>query len=192
MKKFIFLTVLVVLGMTVTIAQTDSNTTTFRWGPTAGVNFSGVSGDDVDNVDSRTGLRIGAVASIGISEVFSVQPEVVYSMRGWKDGEFTIKIDYVDVPILADFEVYDGLSLQGGPIIGFNISGEVEAGGDTIDIDNIESVNFGFAIGAQYELPVGLFFNLRYDMGFNDVFSGLIDIAAKNCALAFSMGYYIN
>jgi len=192
MKKFIFLSVLVVLGMTITIAQTESNTTTFRWGPTAGVNFSGVTGDDVDNVNSRTGIRVGAVASIGISEVFSVQPEVVYSMRGWKDGEFTIKIDYVDVPILADFEVYDGLSLQGGPIIGFNISGEVEGGGNTSDLDNIESVNFGFAVGAQYEFSMGLFLNARYDMGFNDVFSGDIDIAAKNCGLAFSMGYYID
>jgi len=192
MNKFIFLTVLVVLGMTVTIAQTDSNTTTFRWGPTAGVNFSGVTGDDVDNVNSRTGIRVGAVASIGISEVFSVQPEIVYSMRGWKDGEFTIKVDYVDVPILADFEVYDGLSLQGGPIIGFNISGEVEGGGNTSDLDNIESVGYGFVVGAQYEFSMGLFLNARYDMGLNDVFSGDIDITAKNCALAFSMGYYIN
>jgi hypothetical protein len=195
MKKLIFLTVLVVLGMTVSNAQTETKTTTFRWGPTAGVNFSGASGD-VDDIDSRTGFRAGVVASLEISELFSVQPEVVYSMRGWKEQNLTIKIDYVEVPIMADFEVVDGLSLQGGPIIGFNISAEL-VNGMTVDIqDDVESISFGFAIGAQYELPMGLFFNLRYDMGINNINANDNDFGdefvIRNCNLGLSAGFYID
>jgi outer membrane protein with beta-barrel domain len=187
MKKLIFLTVLVILGMTVTNAQTP----TFRWGPTAGVNFSGANGD-IDDIDSRTGFRAGVVASLEISELFSVQPEVVYSMRGWKEQNLTIKIDYVEVPVMADFEIVDGLSLQGGPIIGFNISAE-QVNGMTVDIqDNVESVSFSAAIGAQYELPIGLFFNVRYDTGINNINANDNDFVIRNSNLGLSAGFYIN
>jgi len=195
MKKFIFLTVLVILGIAISNAQTETKTTTFRWGPTAGVNFSGASGD-IDDIDGRTGLRAGVAASLEISELFSVQPEVVYSMRGWKEQNLTIKIDYVEVPVMADFEVYDGLSLQGGPIIGFNISAEV-VNGMTVDIqDDVESVSFGAAIGAQYVLPMGLFFNLRYDMGINNINANDNEFGdefvIRNCNLGLSAGFYID
>jgi hypothetical protein len=189
MKKAIFLVVLTLLGANVIYAQGETSSSSVSWGVAAGVNFSGVMGDDVDNVDSRTGLYVGGVVNIGISELFSVQPEVKYSMRGWKDGEFTIKIDYVDIPVMADFEVVDGLSLQGGPLIGINLSAKVEDDdGDETDIDNISTLNAGIAIGAQYELPVGVFFNIRYDMGFNDVIDN--NFSAKNCNLGGGVGFF--
>ncbi len=190
MKKVFFFAVLAIFGVTASSAQEGASTGGFHWGVKAGANFSSVNGDDVNDVDSRTGLQIGGVVSIPVTELFSVQPEVVYSMRGWKDGDFTIKVDYVDVPVMADFEIIEGLSLQGGPLLGFNLSAKVEnEDGNENDIEDISTLNVGAAIGAQYELPVGVFFNVRYDMGFNDVIDNNFD--AKNCNIGASVGFMI-
>lgn len=176
---------LFMMGITVANAQG------VRFGAKAGANFSSATGDDVPDISSRTGLNIGAVVNIPVSELFSVQPEVTYSMRGFKDGEFTIKIDYVDVPILADFEIVDGLSLQGGPLFGINLSAKVEDGDGTEgDIEDISTLNAAAAIGAQYELPMGLFFQVRYDIGFNDLIDN--DFNAKNSNLSAAVGFFFN
>ncbi len=190
MKKLFFFAVLAIFGMTASSAQEGATTGGFHWGVKGGANFSSVNGDDVNDVDSRTGIQIGAVASFEVTELFSVQPEVIYSMRGWKDGNVTIKLDYVDVPVVADFEIIEGLSLQGGPLFGINLSAKVEnEDGNENDIEDISTLNIGAAIGAQYDFPMGLFLNIRYDMGFNDVIDNNFD--AKNCNLGASVGFMI-
>ena len=141
MKKLILIAILLMLGITVSNAQG------VRFGAKAGANFSNASGDDTDGFDGLTCLNIGAVAEIEVSELFAIQPEVTYSMRGFKDMEFTIKLDYVDVPVLADFEIADGLSLQGGPVFGINVSGKVEDGaGNDTDLEDISTLNVGAGI----------------------------------------------
>ena len=183
MKKLIFLGALLIVGMLHVNAQT-------RFGAKAGVNFASASGDDIDGVSSRTGLNVGGVVNFAITEIISIQPEVTYSMRGWKDGDFTIKLDYVDVPIMADIEVIDGLSLQGGPLLGVNLSATAEMNGNEGDIEEISTLNVGAAIGVQYELPFGLFFTVRYDIGFNDAIDN--DFNAKNNNLGASAGFFFN
>jgi hypothetical protein len=180
MKKLILLVVLVLAG-------TSLNAQGFNWGATAGVNLSNIGGDDPQDPEIRTGLNIGVVGDLGISEDFSIQPEIRYSMRGWKEGEIKLKIDYIDIPVAADYEVVDGLSLQGGPLFGFVISDEVEVNGDNQgSIDGLETFNFGALIGAQYQFDNGLYLQARYDMGFIDLFD---NFDAKPCNISFNLGY---
>lgn len=179
MKKIIFIAVLL-LGTAVITAQG------VRWGVTAGVNFSNVTGDDADNTDTRTGINIGGLADIEVSEDFSVIPEARYSMRGFKDGEFTFKIDYIEVPVVADYEVVDGLGLQAGPLFGFVINDEIDGPGVSGDINNLETFNFGFTLGAKYEFNNGFFVRANYDMGFTDVAS---NFDARNCNINLNLGY---
>ncbi len=161
------------------------------FGGKAGLNIAGVTGDDTDDTESLIGFRVGALANIPVSGEFDVQPEVTYSLRGFKDGDFDIKIDYVDLEVLGSYEIVDGLDLQAGPLIGFNVSGKVDGPGGEQDLDNLESINFGIGVGAQYTLPMGLFFQVRYDMGFNNVFEdqGEGSFDAKNCNIGFNIGY---
>ncbi|NND62410.1 MAG: PorT family protein [Flavobacteriaceae bacterium] len=185
MKKLMFLTVTMFLCVAVAQAQGP------RFGAKAGVNIAGVNGDDTDGTDSRTGLNIGGVASFDLGEIFSIQPEVTYSMRGFGDGEFTIKIDYVDVPVMGDVEIAEGLSLQGGPVLGFNISGTVEDGaGNESDLEDVSTLNVGAGIGVQYEFEFGLFITARYDTAFNDVIDNNFD--AKNNNIGLSVGWWFD
>ncbi len=123
MKKLFLFTALALLSLTISIAQVN-------FGAKAGVNFSDITGDDVDSFTGRTAFHVGVVAEIMISDMFSVQPELLYSAQGsdWEEdfegdtfsGEGPI--DYLNIPIMAKYYVVEGLSLEAGPQIGILLS----------------------------------------------------------------------
>ena len=188
MKKILFFTVLAVFGLTSLSAQGISI------GAKAGVNFASLNGDDI-NIDGRTSFHVGGVVNVSVSELFAVQPEVVYSAQGGTQSmggvDSTTRFDYINIPIMADFTVAPGLSLQGGPQIGINTTSEFEIdGGGTTEIEDSESVDFGAGIGGQFKMPaLGLFFQARYVIGFNEVVK---DVDAKNSVVTVSVGWFFN
>jgi len=182
MKKLFLLTIVAVLGISTVTAQE------VKFGAKAGVNFANLTGDDIGDVDGRTSIHIGAVVNIGISEKFAVQPELIYSAQGVTSGDITAKLDYINLPILADFAVAKGFSLQAGPQIGFNINDKIESDGegDGGSFD-AESIDFGAALGAQYAMESGLFFQARYNLGLSEIVE---DADAKNSVLSLSVGFF--
>lgn len=188
MKKLFLFAVLFIFTLTTTHAQDIS------FGIKAGVNFSSVTGDNVDELDGRTSLHAGGVVNIGISELFAVQPEVLFSAQGATTSEegidATVKLDYINIPIMADFTVAEGFSLQGGPQIGFNMTSEVEWEDETEELEDIESLDLGLGIGAQYRLPMGLFFQARYVIGMSDISSDDSDDKNQNSVLSISAGWF--
>lgn len=190
MKKLVLFAALAVFVFTTASAQE------IAFGAKAGVNFATVNGDDVEDVDGRTAFQIGAVANIPISELFAVQPEVVYSAQGFTIEETVLgmtfegtgKLDYINIPVLADFTIAEGLSLQGGPQLGILVTDEFEVEGETESLD-AESIDFGAALGAQYKLPMGLFFQARYTVGLTDIDS---EANVKNSVLSICAGWFFN
>jgi hypothetical protein len=184
MKKFFVFAALTVFGMVSAQAQD------IWFGAKGGVNFASLNGDDTDDLDGRTSFHVGAVANIGISELFAIQPEIIYSAQGFSDDtagvDITGQLDYINVPIFADFTIAEGFSLQGGPQFGFNISSELDSDDGSADIDDVESFDLGAGIGAQYKLPMGIFFQARYVIGFSDIID---EVDAKNSVLSVSLGY---
>lgn len=195
MKKLLLVAAIAALTFTTTNAQGIS------FGAKVGANFASLTGDDVGDLDGRTSLLIGAVVNIGISEFFAVQPEVIYSAQGFTDSvggvDLTGKLDYILIPVLADFTIAEGLSLQGGPQIGINITDEIDVDGETEEI-GAESVDFSAVIGAQFKLPMGLFFQARYAIGLSNVipdeeFGGeTFTFDAKNAVLSVVVGWFFN
>jgi hypothetical protein len=165
------------------------------FGVKAGVNIASLTGDDTDDLDGRTSFHVGGAVNIPVSELFAVQPEVVYSAQGFTLSEegmdITGKLDYINVPILADFTLAEGFSLQGGPQVGFNITKEFEADGVSVEIEDVESVIFEAAVGAQYRLPIGLFFQARYVFGISNASSDS-DFDIKNSVASVSAGWFFN
>ncbi|GAB2772444.1 porin family protein [Salinimicrobium soli] len=201
MKKLLVFAI-VAFGM-VTGAQAQE----VNFGAKAGVNFASFSGDDADDAefDGKTGFHLGVIAEIAFSSRFSVQPEVLYSTRGAKNsdfffedefgddmsGEIDVKLDYIEIPIMLKYYVAQGFSLQAGPQLSFNTKSEMEFsdGSDSITIgveDETESFEFGGAVGVGYDLPVGVFFQGRYTMGFSDVYT---DSDIRNNVFQLSVGY---
>lgn len=181
MKKFT-LSLLAIFAMSTTaFAQTPD----IKIGAKAGLNISNISG--ADNVKSKTGFHVGALAEIFINEQFAVQPEVLYSSQGAKGKGSNgpkINLDYINVPIMAKYYVMDGLSVQAGPQIGFNVKAEE----GSFDVkDEVNTVDFGLNFGAGYELPMGIFVDARYNLGLTKVYKE--GKSLKNGVFQISLGY---
>ncbi|MDR0230219.1 MAG: PorT family protein [Flavobacteriaceae bacterium] len=200
MKKI----VLSVLAIGAFAFTANAQTPDIKLGAKAGVNFSNLS--NFDDSKMKTGFHVGALAEIFINEKFAIQPELLYSTQGVKgksgsgiSGLFgqkvdaTLKLDYINIPIMAKYYVMDGLSVHAGPQVGFLVKGEMElkSGGDkaTKDIkDQCNSVDFGLNFGAGYELPMGVFFDARYNLGLTKVLKDSNE-SVKNGVFQLSVGY---
>src|SRR5688572_22040218 len=82
--------------------------------PRVGVNLStiGYTDGDDDLVDflnedktNTTGILFGFAANFQVNEMFSVQPEILFSQKGYKlenEGDWVKeKLNYLEVPLLA-------------------------------------------------------------------------------------------
>lgn len=192
MKKLLFFTAIVLFGFTYVSAQDVD------FGAKAGVNFATITGDDVDSFSSRTAFHLGFVAEIGITEKFSFQPELLYSAQGsdYSDDFFegTVKVDYLNLPLMAKFYVAEGFSLEAGPQVGFLLSAkDVYDGGEDDWSDITKGIDFGLNLGVGYKLESGLNFGARYNIGLSDVNDdpdSLGDSAYKNSVIQAYVGFF--
>lgn len=202
MKKVLLIAAVAVFGLTSVQAQDIS------FGAKAGVNLANLGGDVEDN-DMKIGFHVGGVVEIPLSEQFSFAPELLYSMQGTK-SEYTedffgeevsfedkLKLDYVNIPLMAKFYVAEGFSLEAGPQVGFLMSAKYESeasfDGETesesIDIkDELETLDFGLNFGAGFKMESGLFFQGRYNLGLSNI-TGESDVKWTNQVIQFSAGF---
>lgn len=188
----------------------SANAQEVKFGVKAGVNLATIGGD-VEDADGRTSFHVGGVAEIMISNKFSVQPELLYSAQGLQ-SEYTetffgsdvkfeekLKLDYINLPIMAKYYVAEGLSIEAGPQVGFLISAESEieasSEGDsenqTQDVkDGFKSIDFAAGIGLGYKLDSGLNFSARYTLGLANIAEDAgDDFSIQNNVLQVSLGY---
>ncbi len=166
MKKIFLVAVMGVTAMAVN-AQTTL-------GVKAGANFSNYKYEDSDGSDRKAGLYIGGLANIPISEMFSFQPEVVYSMEGGKEDiagdKYELKLNYINVPFLLQYKA-SGFIAETGPQVGFlmNATDKFE-GEDEEDVkDSFKGINFSWAIGLGYKMASGFGVNARYNIGLSNI-----------------------
>jgi hypothetical protein len=188
MKKLLLLTAIAVLSCGTMNAQ-------ISFGAKAGLNLASLSGDDelLSELDGLTSFHVGAVANIPLGEMIGLQPEVVFSSQGASASEegidLKIKLTYVNIPVMVDVKLAEGFSLQGGPQIGINVGAKLDVDGETEDIDDIETIDLGVGIGAQYKLPMGVFFQARYTIGLTDLDS---ESNVTNSVASLSVGWFFN
>ena len=195
MKKLFLVAVLAAFGFS------NANAQELKFGAKAGVNFASLGGDDSDGFSGITSFHVGGVVNIGVSERFSVQPELVYNCLG---GEYTesegydgkYKLGYLSIPIIANFEVADGLSVQAGPQVSFLMSAmeEYNSDGDSGEEDIKEFLkgnDFGASIGLAYQMESGLNFSARYNLGLSNI-ADYDNGDLKVNAIQVSVGYMFN
>lgn len=188
MTKSLFLLSFVMLCFTEGTAQT------FNLGAKAGANFVVVNGDNSRNNFNLFNYHLGAVGRLGITEKFAFQPELLYSTQHYSYESLRYYMDYITVPIMADYKVVGGLSLQAGPQFAMNVKNQLKmkAGDDypgmDRKLDNAKSLGIGIGLGMQYKLPINLFFQARYTFGLTDIYD---NSNLKMGVFSLSVGYFI-
>lgn len=162
-------------------AFSNAQDSKLSFGMKAGVNFSNVSGAKVDGKDAkgRTGFYVGGLADYSISDKFSIQPEVLYSMEGADKNS----LDYIRIPVMAKYEVVENFSILAGPSFAFRMAAE-----NALVEKSTKSSDFGLGIGAAYAFG-NIFVDARYNMGLSDIKDGDQKDSLKNNNIQLGIGY---
>lgn len=196
-----------------------------NFGLKAGLNLSNLHSSNTpveDLTESRTGIHAGAFGELRFSQLFALQVEALYSQQGAKTtipyieieppGELGIykqsskqqnpdyeaegRYDYLNVPVLAKFYVYEGLNVYGGPQVSVLLSAKDKYESEEIDVkDELDPLDFGLYGGVGYQFEMGLFFSASYYWGINNIshidYSNMLgyDINIHQGVFQFSTGY---
>lgn len=188
MKK-LFLAVVAMMVSATTFAQNEVGQLTIQ--PKVGVNIANIT--DADDADPRIGLAAGAEFEYGLTDNIGLSAGVLYSMQGVKttivDADCTLKLDYLNVPILANFYVAKGFAVKLGVQPGFKLSSKAKAKGSgaskEVDVDGIKSVDLSIPVGLSYQYQ-NIVFDARYNWGVTKIVD---DADSKHSVFQITVGY---
>ena len=143
---------------------------------------------DNDGTKMKVGLVAGANLEYPITEAFSVSGGLLYTMQGaaYKDGGDKMKLDYLNIPILAQYQLIDGLKIKAGVQPGFLMSAKW---GDTDYKDNCEKFDLAIPMGLSYEIS-DFVIDARYNLGTSKIYKG-DGVKSKNSVIMLTIGYKI-
>ena len=167
MKKFFMMAVMAVACLTANAqnARHDAGSITiqpmigFSVGTWRGERYT--DGTTSTSNESRVGLSIGAEAEYYTSTPWlSVSAGLKYEQLGWKfkEDSKSTNLDYINIPVLANFYVAKGFALKIGLQPGFLVSAKYD-GNDYKD--QCETFNFAIPVGLSYEFKNGITLDLR-------------------------------
>ncbi len=183
----------IILTTAAMFALCFANAQEAKFGVKAGLNLSNVTGD-VSGNSVKAGFQAGGFVEFKVSEKFSVQPEVLYSLQGAKYDEEGTNVDfnlsYFNIPVMAKYYVADGFSLEAGPQLGFLLSAKAKGGGVTVDVkDSFESIDFGMNVGAGYDITDRFSIGARYGFGLSNIAKDSEGDKIHNSNIAIALGY---
>lgn len=185
------------------------------FGVKAGLNLANAS-EDPDGASNqiKLGFLFGGTGEFSLSKTntTTIRLELLYAQKGWKesatlyypnlgyvDYEGTVSVDELVVaPFLVLRFPSGGVTpfIQGGPELGFKLSGKVKAEiaglSASEDIQNWSSTNFGINIGGGIAVPAGqgeVVFDARYNLGLTNMYTGSGDYTVKTNGIQFLVGY---
>ena len=187
MKK-IMLVAALMLSSVATFAQHAVGS--FNLQPKVGVSIANVT--EFKGTDPRVGIVAGLEGEYQATDIFSVSAGVLYSMQGAKGNwgdliNATNRLDYINVPIMANVYVVKGLAVKLGVQPGFNVSNKISAN-NRATVDNLvkaQSVDVAIPVGVSYEYN-NFQLDARYNWGVTKVYEGS---KVKNSVFQITLGY---
>ena len=153
------------------------------YGVLAGVNFSTLSGDDVEGASSRSGFIGGGFVTFHFHNGLGLEPELLYSQQGASssDNGTSLRMSFVQIPVLLRYDVRTHATAHpfflAGPSIGIKVSCSASGEGVSVDCDRADLQTTGFDLGALIGAGVAfragkqsVSLGARYTIGTNDLF----------------------
>ena len=170
MKKIL----LFLISMVVLNAQAQNK---FALGIKLGQNFSSVNNVNVDH--NAASFHLGASAQIGIGPSFSIAPEVILTQTKLESNPSVLELmgnsalkpetyhlNYLAIPVLAQYKVFKSFIVQAGPQYSILLDQQKD-GKETARLA-FNSGEFAIVGGAKLDLG-GFFLYGRYVIGMNNI-----------------------
>lgn len=217
MKKLLlsatFITALV--GSTFAQSSSDkkggSNSLTF--GIRGGGNMSSiVNSDDAPSFDGQQkfGFHVGAYINLPLADVVSIQPEVLYSQKGYRADrsignttiyKYRVTTGYIDVPVLVKITPTKNFGILVGPQISFltNTKAKFETPNATFESqvnnenDNLRNNILGGLAGLEYAVSDNVTIGARYALDFqkNDKNGNSNSLKYRNQVVSLTVGFQL-
>ncbi|PHS64118.1 MAG: hypothetical protein COB12_08255 [Flavobacterium sp.] len=180
MKKLILIVFTILLSATTFAQGIDV-------GIKAGANFATLT--DVSDVSTRTGLVLGAFATIKFNDKMAIQGDLLYSQQGAKgdNGLSDLELDYIIFPVVFKYYIVKRLNIQAGPQFGNVISDN--------DLGDFQSFDVSGVVGIGIDLPLNLRITARYNFGLTDISfvnfynDVTINTSARNSVFSLTAGF---
>ena len=197
-KKLILITILLCLATSITSLEISSK------GFKLGINFAKSTGEFIDDTKYKTGFIGGVFVTSRISDYIFIQPELLFSMKGYKIKTDAVDLkatfSYIELPILIKYELLLGqfpkTELFFGPAFSLKIDAryKTKSGEETYSgkIEDINHFDRGIIVGLNLLKKINqkniINFDFRYNFGlmswndlrelnpecYNRVFSGML------------------
>jgi len=140
------------------------------FGVKAGANLSNVydSQGEQFNADPKLGLAAGVFVALPLGKYFGIQPEILFSQKGYKgsgsilgsDYSFSYTSNYIDVPLLLAFKPISLITVVVGPQYSFLVKDNYAFNSALINVDqeyefendNIRKNTLSFLGGIDFNL----------------------------------------
>jgi len=159
-------------------------------------------GVTVDGYKVRPGFRVAGAVEVGILGPLYIAPGVAFQQNGSKNGNETVTLNYLSVPVNLGLHVALGglgVSLEGGPSFSYGISAKSTAPAEAAKEAVKEAVdqfkNGGlkrFETGVNASVAVhlsSLYFRLGSDIGLTNIYKNKADEGSlKNASFYLGVG----
>ena len=161
----------------------------------ARLGFCAADFNNTSDTKARVEMVVGPEMEYFMTDRFSLGAGINYAQQGaeLKDTEVTYKIDYVNMPITANFYVVKGLALRAGLQPGINVNAKIEAGDVEKDLDDaVKGFDLAIPVGLSYEYR-HFVVDARYTFGLTKIFDTKeVDLDSKNLTFQLSLAYKFN
>ena len=204
MKKLTI--VLVIAAVTCLLALPQPAEAGVQFGIKAGGNMAKPTGADADDIGDTLKTKVGFVGGIfiafNLSKSFSIQTEVLYTMKGatfeYTDVEETVEEtlygDYIEIPLLLKLKfLSSGIQpfIFAGPYVGFKLSEKLAVMGEEIPMEEaiLKNNDYGAIFGGGLQLGSKFHLDVRYSMGLQKIIDDVEDIDFKNGVWSATVGF---
>ena len=192
MKKVLSL-VVALLAATTSFAQADAVSVSII--PRAGISLATMTNST--DAKMKVGFVGGADVQFQFNDILGLTAGAFYEMQGCKFPEtavtYSIKNDYINVPVLLNCYIVKGLQVKLGLQPGFLVSSKFtgKEGKDTGSLDTkdaFKKFDLAIPVGLSYEIS-NIILDVRYNWGLTNIYKKEAELASRNSVFQITLGY---
>jgi hypothetical protein len=209
----LFLTIFLVFFSTVKAQEqktSEESGLSTKFGIKAGLNLTNLHSDDFADDHLKAGFNAGIFSKIPVTPGFSIQPELLYSVKGSKSdynnvvqgsGQYRFNLGYIELPLLAVVNLTKNFNIHAGGYAAYltnvnvkDVNSQGNVNGITEEnADNFNRWDFGLAGGIGFDIE-NFMMGARYNYGLTNIgksgsTSGDVLGSAKNYGLSIYVGF---
>jgi len=181
-----------------------------KFGIKGGLNLTNLYVSDVSTEHMKAGFNAGVFAKLPVTKGFSIQPELLYSVKGAKEdynnfvqgsGEYRFNLGYMELPVLAVVNLAPNFNLHLGGYAAYLVNANIKnvddqgtvQGASDLNTDDFKRWDFGLVGGLGFDIE-NFTLGARYNYGLShigkdDNLTGALTKNSKNAGVSIYVGF---